>query len=75
MTKKMSHPKNDSSDTTVIGFEGADLHHELKDKQSAHADAEHNSGDDAADPQIINAVEEAEDGSAVSAALKDAVKK
>ena len=74
MTAQTPKPKNDSSDETVIGFEGSDLHHDLKDKQGEQNDADHAAQSDAADPKIAKAVEGSDAEGAVSDALKDAVK-
>lgn len=75
MTKDIPTSKNDSSEETVIGFKGSEQHHDLKNKSGEKADPDHAEGEAAAEGEIKQAVENANDSGAVSDALKDAVKK
>lgn len=75
MTAETPKNKNDSSMETVIGFKGSEQHHDLKNQPGEKGDADHASGDGEADKTIAKAVKGRSADSAVSAALKDAVKK
>ena len=75
MTVETPKPKNDSSDQTVIGFEGSEQHHNLKNQPGEKGDPDHAHGDESSDQQIKKTVKESEEDNAVSAALKEAVEK
>lgn len=75
MTVETPKPKNDSSAETVIGFKGSEQHHDLKNQPGESGDANHADGDTASDGEIKDGVKGENADSAVSDALKDAVKK
>ncbi|WP_298860214.1 hypothetical protein [uncultured Sulfitobacter sp.] len=75
MTDHTPNPKNDSSDETVIGFKGAEQHHDLKGQAGENGDPSHAHVDGEASAEIKDAVDGSNADGAVSDALKDATKK
>ena len=73
MTTPSNTPKNNSSDETVIGFEGSKQHHDLKNQEGG--DPDHASRAEATGKELAEAVEKSDAKGAVSEALKDAVQK